>query len=81
MSRFLDIYLCIVAPGNVADHVVIEQESESTIILADGARDTYLGYATFKVNIYYYMIMTHILKTFEKRLNLNMTEFFLKKLI
>ena len=40
-----------VAPGNVADHVVIERQSESTIMLADGARDAYLGYVTLKVSI------------------------------
>ena len=39
------------APGNVADHVTIERQSESTIMLADGARDAYLGYVTLKVGI------------------------------
>ena len=38
------------APGNVADHVTIERQSESTIMLADGARDAYLGYVTLKVS-------------------------------
>ena len=43
--------ICPAAPGNVADHVTIERLSESTIMLADGARDAYLGYVTLKVGI------------------------------
>ena len=47
VSQDRNIYLA--APGNVADHVTIERQSESTIMLADGARDAYLGYVTLKV--------------------------------
>ena len=38
------------APGNVADHVIIERQSESTIMFGEGARDAYLGYVTLKVS-------------------------------
>ena len=40
------------APGNVAEHVVIERSSESTIVFGEGARDTHLGYLTLKVSIF-----------------------------
>lgn len=36
------------APGNVADNVIIERQSESTIMFGEGARDAYLGYVTLK---------------------------------
>ena len=36
------------APGNVAEHVVIERSSESTIVFAEGARNAYLGYVALK---------------------------------
>lgn len=37
------------APGNVAENVVLERESESTITFVEGARESYLGYLTLKV--------------------------------
>ncbi len=40
----------IAAPGNVAENVIIERQSESTIQWLDGARDAYLGYVTLKVS-------------------------------
>jgi len=41
----------LTAPGNVQDHVVIERESESTVVFVEGAKDAYLGYCTLKVSI------------------------------
>ena len=39
------------APGSVAEHVIIERQSESTIWFGEGARETYLGYVTLKVSV------------------------------
>ncbi|CAL1527772.1 unnamed protein product [Lymnaea stagnalis] len=36
------------APGNVMDHVVIERETESTIMFVEGCKKAYLGYVTLK---------------------------------
>ncbi|RUS84954.1 hypothetical protein EGW08_007265, partial [Elysia chlorotica] len=36
------------APGNVMDHVIIEKETESTIMFVEGAKRAYLGYVTLK---------------------------------
>ncbi|KAK2174892.1 hypothetical protein NP493_769g02005 [Ridgeia piscesae] len=36
------------APGNIADHVILERQSESTIMFGEGACDAYLGYVTLK---------------------------------
>lgn len=36
------------APGNVAENVILEKESESTITFVDGAKKAYLGYVTLK---------------------------------
>lgn len=36
------------APGIVADNVIIERQSESTITFCEGAKDAYLGYVTLK---------------------------------
>ena len=44
------IEIFISAPGNVVDHVVIERQTESTIVFGEGARDSYLGYVTLKVS-------------------------------
>ena len=33
----------------MVDHVIIERQSESTIVFGEGARDSYLGYVTLKV--------------------------------
>ena len=32
------------------DHVIIERESESTVVFVEGARNAYLGYITLKVS-------------------------------
>ena len=34
------------------DHVIIERESESTIMFVEGAKDAYLGYVTLRVGIH-----------------------------
>ncbi|XP_046327836.1 F-box only protein 11-like [Haliotis rufescens] len=46
----IDISVSIIgaAPGNVMDHVIIERESESTVMFVDGAKGAYLGYLTLK---------------------------------
>lgn len=36
------------APGNVAENVVLEKETESTVTFVDGAKQAYLGYVTLK---------------------------------
>lgn len=36
------------APGNVAENVVLERESESTIMFVEGAKQAYVGYVTLK---------------------------------
>lgn len=36
------------APNNVAENVILERDSESTITFVEGARDAYLGYLTLK---------------------------------
>lgn len=46
----LTFILFFSAAGNVMDHVIIERESESTIVFVEGARDAYLGYVTLKVS-------------------------------
>lgn len=33
------------------DHVIIERESESTVMFVEGAKDAYLGYVTLRVSI------------------------------
>lgn len=59
------------APGNVAENVVLERESESTITFVEGAREAYLGYMTLKVSwycmikLYYTVLVTSILYTLE----------------
>jgi len=35
----------------VIDHVIIERESESTVMFVEGAKDAYLGYVTLRVSI------------------------------
>lgn len=35
------------------DRVVIERESESTIMFVEGAKTAYFGYVTFKVPIFF----------------------------
>ncbi|GIY79075.1 f-box only protein 11 [Caerostris extrusa] len=36
------------APGNVAENVILERETESTITFVEGAKESYLGYLTLK---------------------------------
>ena len=38
------------------DHVIIERESESTIVFVEGARDAYLGYVTLKVIVLFHIL-------------------------
>ena len=47
---FIDTNVAIIgaAPGNVIDHVIIERESESTVMFVEGAKDAYLGYVTLR---------------------------------
>ncbi|XP_021345462.1 F-box only protein 11-like [Mizuhopecten yessoensis] len=47
---FVDTNVSIIgaAPGNVIDHVVIERESESTVMFVEGAKEAYLGYVTLR---------------------------------
>lgn len=49
------IFFCLTAPGNVAENVVLERESESTITFVEGATKSYLGYLTLKVISRYIM--------------------------
>lgn len=49
-------YLCIdsnvtligAAPGNVAENVILERDTESTITFSEGAKQAYVGYVTLK---------------------------------
>ncbi|XP_015784789.1 F-box only protein 11-like [Tetranychus urticae] len=36
------------APGNVAENVILEKNSDSTITFIEGSRRAYLGYVTLK---------------------------------
>lgn len=44
----LDVALIGAAPGNVADSVVLERESQSTVMFLDGAKNAYVGHMTLK---------------------------------
>ncbi|KAH1014707.1 hypothetical protein HUJ05_012549 [Dendroctonus ponderosae] len=43
-----DISLIGAGPGNVAESVVLERESESTVMFVEGAKNAYAGYMTLK---------------------------------
>lgn len=45
-------FLCspLLAPGKVADKVVIENTRDSTFVFMEGSEDAYVGYMTIKVN-------------------------------
>lgn len=43
-----DITLIGAAPGNVAESIVLERESESTVVFAEGAKHAYIGHMTLK---------------------------------
>jgi F-box protein 11 len=43
-----DITLIGAAPGNVAESVVLERESESTVMFVEGAKNAYIGHMTLK---------------------------------
>ena len=43
------VLMLLAAPGNVTDHVIIERQSESTVTFCEGAKESYLGYVTLKV--------------------------------
>ncbi|XP_052767786.1 F-box only protein 11-like [Mya arenaria] len=46
----IDLNIAVIgaAQGNVMDQVIIERESESTIVFVDNCKDAYLGYVTLK---------------------------------
>lgn len=43
-----DVALIGAAPGNVAESIVLERESESTVMFVEGAKHTYVGHMTLK---------------------------------
>lgn len=43
-----DVALIGAAPGNVAESIVLERESESTVMFAEGAKHAYVGHMTLK---------------------------------
>ena len=43
-----DITLIGAAPGNVAESIVLERESESTVMFVEGAKNAYIGHMTLK---------------------------------
>lgn len=43
-----DVALIGAAPGNVAESIVLERESESTVMFVEGAKHAYVGYMTLK---------------------------------
>lgn len=43
-----DIALIGAAPGNVAESVILERESESTVMFVEGAKNAYAGHLTLK---------------------------------
>ena len=46
-----NIILLGAAPGSrVAENVIIERETESTVMFGDGAKNAYLGYVSIKVS-------------------------------
>ena len=44
-----ELFIVFTAGGNVEDNVIIERDTESTIMFVEGARRAYLGYMTLKV--------------------------------
>lgn len=52
ICSMLQCSVLFLASGNVIDHVIIERESESTVMFVEGAKDAYLGYVTLRVSIY-----------------------------
>lgn len=43
-----DVALIGAAPGNVAESIILERESESTVMFVEGAKHAYVGYMTLK---------------------------------
>lgn len=43
------------APGNVAEHVILERDTDSTVTFVEGARGAYLGYLTLKVAGFFFV--------------------------
>lgn len=43
-----DVALIGAAPGNVAESIVLERESESTVMFVEGAKHAYVGHMTLK---------------------------------
>ncbi|ESN92575.1 hypothetical protein HELRODRAFT_95885 [Helobdella robusta] len=48
LSITSNVILIGAGPGNVADHVIIERQSESAVLFSEGAKQAYLGYVTIK---------------------------------
>lgn len=44
----IKFFLAGAGPGNVAESVVLERESESTVMFVEGAKNAYAGYMTLK---------------------------------
>lgn len=44
----LFFFLLGAAPGNVAESVILERESESTVMFVEGAKNAYAGHLTLK---------------------------------
>lgn len=42
------VFLLGAAPGNVAESVILERESESTMMFVEGAKAAYAGHLTLK---------------------------------
>lgn len=49
LRRICYIFLFVgAAPGNVAESVILERESESTVMFVEGAKQAYAGHLTLK---------------------------------
>lgn len=51
---YFDYFLFfLIAPGKVADKVVIENTRDSTFVFMEGSEDAYVGYMTIRVSLAY----------------------------
>lgn len=67
-------FLCspLLAPGKVADKVVIENTRDSTFVFMEGSEDAYVGYMTIKVNAnrsYNHKLSQHLILQFCSKTN------------
>lgn len=46
-------HFILIAPGNVAENVILERDTDSTVTFVEGAKESYLGYITLKVSFSY----------------------------